>query len=85
MAFAHSIEHFPIVKIIPLKAFDSGEDGLGEATLRDMVAKALVSFNDIESMWELDHTSEDLKHEFEKLRRQLDLLRKYCEGDGKPV
>jgi hypothetical protein len=86
MAFADSIKRFPIVKVIPLKAFDAGEDALGETTLiRGMVANALVSFKDIESIWEVDHDSTDLKDKFQKLYYQLDSLKKYCEGDGKPI
>jgi hypothetical protein len=85
MAFADSIKHFPIVKVIPLKVYNAGEDTLGEATLKGMVANALVSFKDIESIWKVDHDSTDLKDKFQELYYQLDSLKKYCEGDEKNI
>ena len=45
MAFADSLRHFPIVKVIPLKAFDAEKERPGEAALRGMVVNALVSFD----------------------------------------
>jgi hypothetical protein len=85
MAFADSLRHFPIVKVIPLKAFDAEKERPGEATLRGMVVNALVSFDDIESIWKADHDSTDLRDKFQKLHYQLDSLRKYCEGGEKDI
>jgi hypothetical protein len=85
MAFADSLRHFPIVKVIPLKAFDAEKERPGEAALRGMVTNALVSFDDIESIWKADHDSTDLKDKFLKLHYQLDSLRKYCDGSEKDI
>ena len=85
MAFADSLRHFPIVKVIPLKAFDAEKERPGEATLRGMVVNALVSFDNIESIWKADHASTDLRDKFQKLHYQLDSLRKYCEGGEKDI
>jgi hypothetical protein len=85
MAFADSLIHFPIVKVIPLKALDAEKERLGEATLRSMVINALVSFDDIETIWKTDHDSTDLKDKFQKLHYQLDSLKKYCEGNERDV
>jgi hypothetical protein len=85
IAFADSLRHFPIVKVIPLKAFDAERERPGEATLRDMVSNALVSFDDIESIWKADHDSIDLKDKFQKLYYQLDSLKKYCESSEKDI
>ncbi len=67
MAFADSLRHFPIVKVIPLKAFDAEKERPGEATLRGMVVNALVSFDDIESIWKADHDSTDLKRQIPEI------------------
>jgi hypothetical protein len=85
MAFADSLRHFPIVKVIPLKAFDAEKERPGEATLRGMVVNALVSFDDIESIWKADHDSTDLRDKFQKLHYQLDSLKKYCEGNERDI
>jgi hypothetical protein len=85
MAFADSLRHFPIVKVVPLKAFDAEKERPGEAALRGMITNALVSFDDIESIWKTDHDSMDLKDKFQKLYYQLDSLRKYCEGSEKDI
>jgi hypothetical protein len=85
MAFADSLRHFPIVKVIPLKAFDAEKERPGEATLRGMVGNALVSLDDIETIWKDDHDSTDLKDKFQKLHYQLDSLKKYCEGNKRDI
>jgi hypothetical protein len=83
MAFANSLRHFPIVKVIPLKAFDAEKERPGEAALKGMVISAIASLKDIKSLWKIDHDSIDLKNKFEQLYYQLDSLKKYCEGDSK--
>ena len=80
MAFADSVRHFPIVKVIPLTAFDTEKERPGEAALRGMVIDAITSLDDIEAVWKIDHNTTDLKDKFQKLYYQLDSLRKYCEG-----
>jgi hypothetical protein len=73
------------VKVIPLKAFDAEKERPGEATLRGMVGNALVSLDDIETIWKDDHDSTDLKDKFQKLHYQLDSLKKYCEGNKRDI
>jgi hypothetical protein len=85
MAFADSLRHFPIVKVIPLKAFDAEKERPGEAALRGMVIDAVASLKDVETIWELDHNATDLRNEFQKLYYQLNSLKKYCEGSKKDV
>jgi hypothetical protein len=85
MAFADSLRHFPIVKVIPLKAFDAEKERPGEATIRGMVVNALVSFDNIESIWNADHDSTDLRDKFQKLHYQLDSLKKYCESNERDI
>ena len=67
MAFADSLRHFPIVKVIPLKAFDTEKERPGEATLRGMVVNAIASLDDIESIWKIDHDSTDLKRQIPEI------------------
>jgi hypothetical protein len=83
MAFADSLRHFPIVKVIPLKAFDSESKRPGETALRGMVIDAITSLDDIETVWKIDHNATDLKDKFLKLYYQLDSLKKYCDGSEK--
>jgi hypothetical protein len=85
MAFADSVRHFPIVKVIPFKAFDVEKERPGEAALRGMVIDAITSLDDIETVWKIDHNTTDLKDKFQKLYYQLDSLRKYCEGNEKNI
>jgi hypothetical protein len=85
MAFADSLRHFPIVKVIPLTAFDTKRERCGEAALRGMVIGAITSLDDIETSWKIDHDATGLKDKFQKLHYQLDSLRKYCEGDEKDI
>ncbi len=79
MSFVNSVRHFPIVKVIPLKAFDTEEERPGKAALRGMVIDAIASLDDIETSWKIDHDAPGLKDIFQKLYYQLDSLRKYCE------
>lgn len=85
MAFADSLRHFPIVKVIPLTAFDTEKERPGEAALRGMLIDAITSLDDIETSWKIDHDATGLKDRFLKLHYQLDSLRKYCEGDEKDI
>ena len=85
MAFADSLRHFPIVKVIPLTAFDMEKERPGEAALRGMVIDAITSLDDIETSWKIDHDATGLKDRFQKLHYQLDSLRKYCAGDEKNI
>jgi hypothetical protein len=85
MSFAHSVRHFPIVKVIPLKAFDIEKGRPGEAVLRSMVMNAIVSLEDVETVWKADRGATDLKDKFRKLHYQLDSLRKYCDGNEKEI
>ena len=85
MSFANSVRHFPIVKVIPLKAFDAEKERPGEAALRGMVINAIVSLKDVETVWKIDHDASDLKDKFQKLYYQLDSLRKYCDGGEKDI
>ena len=85
MAFADSVRHFPIVKVIPLKAFDTEKERPGEAALRGMVIDAITSLDDIETVWKIDHDATGLKDRFQKLHYQLDSLRKYCEGSERDI
>lgn len=78
MAFADSLRHFPIVKVVPLKAFDAEKERPGEAALRGMVIDAITSLDDIEEVWKIDHDATGLKDKFQKLHYQLDSLEKYC-------
>jgi len=81
LAFADSLRHFPIVKVVPLKAFDAAKERPGEAALRGMVIDAITSLDDIETSRKIDHDATGLKDRFEKLYFQLDSLRKYCESN----
>jgi hypothetical protein len=83
MSFANSLRQFPIVKVVPLKAFDRENERPGEAALRGMVINAIVSLRDVETVWKIDHDATDLRDKFQKLYYQLDSLRKYCEGSEK--
>jgi hypothetical protein len=85
MAFADSLRHFPIVKVIPLTAFDTEKERPGEAALRGMVIDAITSLDDIETDWKIDHDATGLKDRFQKLHFQLDSLRRYCEGNEKDI
>jgi hypothetical protein len=82
MTFIRDLRHFPIVKVMPLNAFDAEKDRPGEAALRGMVINAMVSLQDIELLWKVDHGSADLKKKFEALYYQLDSLKKYCENNN---
>jgi hypothetical protein len=85
MSFEHSVRHFPIVKVIPFKAFDVEKKRPGEAALRGMVINAITSLDDIETVWKIDHDATGLKDKFQKLYYQLDSLRKYCDGSEKDI
>lgn len=85
MSFASSVRHFPIVKVIPLTAFDRENERPCEATLRGMVIDAITSLDDIETSWKVDHDATGLKDRFQKLHYQLNSLRKYCESDEKNI
>ena len=85
MAFADSVRHFPIVKVIQLKAFDTEKERPGEAALRGMVIDAITSLDDIETVWKIDHDATGLKDRFQKLYYQLDSLKKYCEGSERDI
>ncbi len=82
MAFSSTLRHFPIVKVIPLNAFDAEKDRPGEAALRGMVISAMGSLKDIELLWKADHSSADLKKKFEALYYQLNSLRKHFENNN---
>lgn len=79
MAFADSIKGFPIVKVIPLKLYETEKKEPGQAALAAMIADALVSLKDIESICMSDHNAPELKNKFRKLHNQLDSLKKYWE------
>jgi hypothetical protein len=85
MSFTNSVRHFPIVKVVPLKAFDSENERPGEAALRGMLIDAITSLDDIETSWKTDHDAIGLKDRFRKLHYQLDSLKKYCEGCEKDI
>jgi len=80
MAFTSSLKQFPIVKVISLTALDAEKEKLSETAFAGMVASALVSLKDMESLWKIDHGSLDLKNKFQKLYYQLDSLKKCCES-----
>jgi hypothetical protein len=81
MSYIHSLRHFPIVKVIPLTELDAEKERLGERAFAGMVANAIVSLQDVESLWSVDHDSTGLKEKFQKLYYQLDSMKKYCESD----
>jgi hypothetical protein len=81
MSYINGLRHFPIVKVIPLNEFDAGKERPGERAFAGMVEKAIVSLQDMESLWSIDHNSIGLKEKFEKLYYQLDSMKKYCESD----
>jgi hypothetical protein len=79
MSFTNSLRHFPIVKVVPLTAFDREKERPGEAALRGMVIDAVTLLDDIEASWKTDHDATGLQDGFQKLHYQLDSLRKYFE------
>ena len=85
MSFTDSLRHFPIVKVIPLTAFDAEKERPGETALRGMVMDAITSLDDIETTWSVDHDATELKDRFQKLHYQLDSLKKYCAGAEKDI
>ncbi|HVN97797.1 MAG TPA: hypothetical protein VMT62_15310 [Syntrophorhabdaceae bacterium] len=83
MPFTGNLRHFPIVKVVPLKAFDAEQDRPDHWALKGMVMNAMASLKEIESLWKEDRDSADLKRKFEELHYQLISLKKYCEGESK--
>ena len=81
MAVLHSLRHFPIVKVVPLSVLDGEKERIGDTALGGVVSSAIESLRDIQLLWESDHGDNGLKDGFQKLRYQLEYLRKYCQGD----
>ena len=79
MAFTSSVRQFPIVKVITLTALDTEKEKLSETAFAGMVASAMISLEDMESLWKIDHDALDLKDKFQQLHYQLDSLKKCCE------
>ncbi|HOW54087.1 MAG TPA: hypothetical protein PLR60_05460 [Syntrophorhabdaceae bacterium] len=81
MAGLYSLRHFPIVKVIPLSVLDGEKEKMGDTALGGIVSSAIESLRDIQMLWESDHGDNGLRDGFQKLRYQLEYLRKYCQGD----
>ena len=81
MAGLNSLRHFPIVKVIPLSVLDGEREKMGDTALGGIVSSAIESLQDIQLLWESDPGDNGLKDGFQKLRYQLEYLRKYCQGD----
>jgi hypothetical protein len=81
MAHSDSLRHFPIVKVVPLSVLDGELERAASTALGGIVSSAIESLEDIQSLWETDHSDGDLKDGFQKLRFQLEYLRRYFNGD----
>ncbi|MDD3846951.1 MAG: hypothetical protein PHC90_11405 [Syntrophorhabdaceae bacterium] len=81
MAYSDSLRHFPIVKVVPLSVLDGESERVSGTALGGIVFSAIESLEDIRLLWEADHGDGDLKNGFEKLRYQLEYLRRYFTGD----
>lgn len=81
MAHSDSLRRFPIVRVVPVSVLDGEGPRMAGTALGGIVSGAIESLENAWSLWEADHGDDTLKESFQKLRYQLEYLRKCLNGD----